>query len=423
MKKTTALLLSAALACTSLLGTAIPAFAEDGDITLDVIICQYGPNTNEWFLGSGMDGTNFVDKFEAENPGIKLNLDVVSWNDVYTEVDTRIANNNAPDILNIDVFANYANEGLLLPVSDYCPEELFNDFFPSFIDQSVIDDTVWAVPDLASARALFYNIDMFEEVGIEVPTTWSELEDACQAIVDYYEGEVYPWGIDMTTDEGQAAFAYYTWGNGGGFVNADGEWAVNSAENAEAINYALGLIEKGFTNPNPATQTRYDLQDMFAAGKLAMVIAPNQLPTYVADKGGEINMATANIPAADGKTSSSVGVMDRVMAFKDDSAPDQAARNEAIGKFLTFFYNPENYVGWVSMEGFLPAVNSAVEALVAADPSFEAWLDVLGGCQFYPTAKAEWDQVKQGVIAAEQNALTGADIQAELDALQEQIAG
>ena len=49
MKKTTALLLSAALACTSLLGTAIPAFAEDGDITLDVIICQYGPNTNEWF--------------------------------------------------------------------------------------------------------------------------------------------------------------------------------------------------------------------------------------------------------------------------------------------------------------------------------------------------------------------------------------
>ena len=423
MKKTTALLLSAALACTSLLGTAIPAFAEDGDITLDVIICQYGPNTNEWFLGSGMDGTNFVDKFEAENPGIKLNLDVVSWNDVYTEVDTRIANNNAPDILNIDVFANYANEGLLLPVSDYCPEELFNDFFPSFIDQSVIDDTVWAVPDLASARDLFYNIDMFEEVGIEVPTTWSELEDACQAIVDYYEGEVYPWGIDMTTDEGQAAFAYYTWGNGGGFVNADGEWAVNSAENAEAINYALGLIEKGFTNPNPATQTRYDLQDMFAAGKLAMVIAPNQLPTYVADKGGEINMATANIPAADGKTSSSVGVMDRVMAFKDDSAPDQAARNEAIGKFLTFFYNPENYVGWVSMEGFLPAVNSAVEALVAADPSFEAWLDVLGGCQFSPTAKAEWDQVKQGVIAAEQNALTGADIQAELDALQEQIAG
>ena len=391
------------------------------EITLDVIICQYGPNTQEWFLGSGMNGTNFVDKFEAENPGIKLNLEVVSWNDVYTVVDTRIAAGNAPDILNIDVFANYATDGLLMPVSEYCPEELFNDFFPSFIAQSVIDDTVWAVPDLASARAMFYNVDMLNEVGVEVPTTWSELEDVSQAIIDFYNGEVYPWGVDMTTDEGQAAFAYYTWGNGGGFVDAAGNWAVNSPENVEAIKFAVDLVNKGFTNPNPATQTRYDLQDMFAAGKMAMLIAPNQLPTYVADKGGTINMATANIPAADGKTSSSVGVMDRIMAFKDDSAPDQAARNEAIGKFLTFFYNPENYVGWVSMEGFLPAVNSAVEALVAADPSFEAWLDVLGGCQFYPTAKAEWDQVKQGVIAAEQAALTGADVQAELDALQAQL--
>ena len=403
--------------------TAGMTMAAHAEVELDVIICQYGPNTNDWFLGTGMDGSNFVEKFEAANPDIKLNLDVVSWNDVYTEVDTRIANDNAPDILNIDVFANYANDGLLLPVSDYCPDELFADFFPSFIEQSVIDDTVWAVPDLASARALFCNADIFEEVGIEYPTTWSELEDACQQIIDFYDGEVYPWGIDMTTDEGQAAFAYYTWGNGGGFVDADGNWAVNSAENVEAINFALSLVNNGYTNPNPATQTRYDLQDMFAAGKLAMVIAPNQLPTYVADKGGDINMVTVNIPAADGKASSSVGVMDRVMAFRDDKAEDQEARNEAIGKFLTFFYDPENYVGWVSMEGFLPAVNSAVEALVASDPTFEAWLDVLGGCQFYPTAKAEWDQVKQGVIAAEQNALTGADVQAELDALQAELTG
>ena len=191
----------------------------------------------------------------------------------------------------------------------------------------------------------------------------------------------------------------------------------------------LGLMlinaafNQAFTNPNPATQTRYDLQDMFAAGKLAMVIAPNQLPTYVADKGGEINLATANIPANEGKASSSVGVMDRVMAFKDEAAPDQAARDEAIGKFAQFFYNPENYVGWVSMEGFLPAVNSAVGALVEADPSFGAWLDVLGGCQFYPTAKAEWDQVKQGVIAAEQAALAGGSVQAELDALQAALVG
>ena len=75
------------------------------------------------------------------------------------------------------------------------------------------------------------------------------------------------------------------------------------------------------------------------------------------------------------------------------------------------------------MEDFLPAVNSAVEALIEANPSFEAWLNVLDSSKFYPSAKGEWDQVKQGVISVEQKALTGADVRTELDALQAQIAG
>ena len=406
MKKLFALLLAAVMvfACAGM------AAAED--ITLDVIICQYGPNTNDWFLGTGMNGTSFVEKFEAENPGIKLNLEVISWNDVHTVVSTRISNNNAPDILNIDSFTEYVTpDQLLLPVKDYCPEELYSDFFPSFIAESVIDDTVWAVPDLASARALYYNADILDEVGIEVPETWADLEDACQAIIDFYGGDVYPWGIDMTTDEGQAAFAYYIWGNNGGFVDAEGSLKLDSTENIEALEFAIGLYNKGYTNPNPATQTRYDLQDMFGAGKMAMVIGPNSIPTYIADKGyTDVNYGTAAIPHNEGATSSSAGVMDRIMAFRDDAYPDQAARNEAIGKFLTFFYAPENYVGWVTMEGFLPAVNSAVAAMVEADPTFEAWLDVLNTAKFYPTTNPSWNDARVALIKAEQNALLGGNV-------------
>ena len=416
MKKIVALFLTILLTV-SCIGFAA---AEDA-ITLDVIICQYGNNTTNWFTGTGINGKSFVQLFEEANPGIKLNLEVVSWNDVYTVVSTRISNGNAPDILNIDTFADYATEGLLLPVKDYCPEELYNDFFPAFIQQSVIDGTVWAVPDLASARAMYYNKDIFDEVGIQVPTTWAELQDACQSIKDFYNGDVYPWGMDMTTDEGQAAFSYYAWNNNGGFVDKDGNWALNSDANVDAVNFAVGLYQKGFTNPSPATQTRYDLQDMFGAGKMAMVITTNQLPTYLKEKGYSINYGTAALPHNDGAETGATGVMDRVMAFKDDAAPDQAARNAAIGKFLTFFYSPEMYTGWVSMEGFLPAVSSAVSYLVKEDPSFETWLKVLDSCQFYPTAKAEWVDVKQGVIDVEQKALLGGDVKTLLDDLQAKV--
>ncbi len=414
-------LIALALVLMMLSGLSV-AFAAD-PVELDVIIAQYGNNTQEWFLGSGMNGTSFVKLFEEKNPDIKLNLQVVSWNDLYTEVSTRITNKNAPDILNIDTFADYAKENLLLPVKDYCPEELFKDFFPAFIDQSVIDGTVWAVPDLASARALFYNKKIFEEVGIEVPATWAELKDACQAIKDFYKGEVYGYGLDMTTDEGQAAFSYATWNNDGGFVDAEGNWAINSEKNVEAVEFMIGLYKEGFTNPNPATQTRYDLQDMFGAGKLAMVVAPNNLPTYLLEKNYTVDFGIAALPTNEGAKNGATGVMDRIMAFKDDSAPDQAARNAALGKFLEFFYAPENYVGWVSMEGFLPAVNSSVAALIKEDPGFEAWLKVLDSCQFYPSAKAEWVEAKQGVIEAQQNALGGGNVKELLDALQTKLTG
>ena len=43
---------------------------------------------------------------------------------------------------------------------------------------------------------------------------------------------------------------------------------------------------------------------------------------------------------------------------------------------------------------------------------------MLANAKFYPTAKPEWNSVKQGVINVEQNALTGGDVKTLLDELQ-----
>ncbi|MBQ3131738.1 MAG: extracellular solute-binding protein, partial [Clostridia bacterium] len=77
---------------------AAPEAAEK--VELKVIAAQYGPNTPAWWA-------DFVEKFNAANENINLVVDVVSWNDIYTVVNTRIAIGDAPDLLNIDVFADY----------------------------------------------------------------------------------------------------------------------------------------------------------------------------------------------------------------------------------------------------------------------------------------------------------------------------
>ena len=384
----------------------------DEKVELNVIAAQYGTQTADWWVGFEAD-------FEAANENIDLVVDVVSWNDIGTVVNTRISNNDAPDILNIDVFADYQADDLLLPAQDYVSEETYAKFYQSFLDQSVVDGTVWAIPDLASARAMYYNVDILNEVGVDVPTTWDELVSVSQAILDYYGGEVYPWGVDMTTDEGQACFAYYIWNNGGDFTDAEGNWTLNSAENVEAIEFIINMVNSGLTNTDPATETRYANQDMFGAGKVAMMIGPNSIPTYIADGGYDINWGVAGIPSTTGN-SIAHGVMDRFMTFDNDYSD---AEMEAITAFYDFFYEDARYSDWVMMEGFLPATSAGGEAMAKADPANAAWIEIVGTAKFYPQSKAEWADVKTGGIEVEQKALQGGNVQELLDALQAEIAG
>ena len=389
-----------------------PAPAPAEKVEVDMIAAQYGTQTADWWA-------NFVKEFNAANENINLTVDVVSWNDIYTVVNTRIANGQQPDLLNIDVFADYQADDLLLPAEDWVSEETYAKFYPAFLDQSVVDGTVWAVPDLASARAMYYNVDILNEVGVEVPTTWDELMDVSQKIYDFYNGEVYPWGVDMTTDEGQACFAYYIWNNGGDFTDADGNWALNSPENVEAVEFIVNMVKAGLTNSDPANETRYDNQEMLGAGKVAMMIGPNSIPTYVADGGYDVNLAVASIPTNTG-VSISQGVMDRVMCFDNGQSDAEMA---AITAVVDAFYDDAPYSDWVIMEGFLPATTAGGEALIAADPDQAPWLDIIGSAYFYPTAKAEWADVKQGSIDVLQRALLGENVQDLLDELQADIAG
>ena len=381
-----------------------------GKTTLNVIISQYGNYTQEWL-------NQFEKDFDAANNNVDLNIDIVSWNDIYTVVNTRISNNDAPDILNIDVFADYVADDLLLPAKDFVSEETYAKMYPAFLEQSVVDGTVWAIPDLASARAMYYNVDILEAAGVEVPTTWDELKAACEAI-KAYDSSIYPWGIDMTTDEGQAAFAYYIWNNGSDFTDADGNWILNDPKNVEAVEYAVGLVKDGYTNTDPANETRYNLQDLFGAGKLAMMIGPNSIPTYVSDGGYSVNLGVASIPTNGGNASVSAGVMDRFMCFDNGHSPEKI---EAIKTFFDYFYDDARYSEWVLMEGFLPATSAGGEIVAKADESMAPWVDIVGSCKFYPTAKAEWANVKQGVINVEQQALMGGNVQELLDELQAEI--
>ena len=398
--------------------------AASGDkVSLDVIISQYGNKTAEWWK-------QFEADFEAANADIDLNIEIVSWNDIYSVVKTRISTESQPDILNISGFADYVADDLLMPAEEYVSAETKANLVPSFWESNAIDGTVWALPILASCRALFCNMDVLNEAGVEVPKNWDDVMAACAAIKEKCPN-ITPWGLDISTDEGQAAFSYYAWNFGGGFVDADGNWALNSAENVAAVEYIAELYNSGYCNANPSTDTRYPLQDQFNAGSLAMMIGPFNMIT--ADS--KVNYEIADLPTNNDKPVA-LGVCDQLMVFKDEKAKDQDARTAAITKFFDAFYEVNTYANYMVYEGFLPATTDASELLATSADQFTDcngapgrseffanFCALLPSCQFYPMQKAEWMDVRNGVIDVEQQVSVGASsAQDALDNLQNKVS-
>ena len=392
-------------------------FTEYNDIVpLSVVAAEYGNQTAQWWAG-------FEGDFEAAYPGIDLQVDVLSWwseeegGDIYSIVTDRIESGDAPDILNLDTYEEYAASGLLLPVEDYMSGETYGKFFDAYLEQSRMNGTVWAVPDLASGRALYYNWDVLAEAGLEIPSTFEELIQACEVLRQTHP-DMIPFGVEMSDTDGQATFAYFTLNNGGGFVDADGNWALNSEANVEAITAAIGMVNAGLTNDDPAHQDRYELQERFAMGEIAMTVGPNQIGD-VCDAYGLVNYAVAPIPTNTGDLAT-LGVMDRFMCFDNDYTQQELA---AVTAFFDFFYEDQRYAEWTQMEGFLPATSTGCDALTELDSRQYMWKYILDASSFYPAAWDKWADVRNGVIQVMQEALLGGDVRELLDALQARITG
>ena len=386
------------------------------ELTLDVLLCGVGPETEEWFLAPG---TGFVDRFEAENPGVRLKLELAAPDEIEQIVRDRLSAGDAPDIIHIAGSSEPFSDALFMSAEPCCPDALYGDFFPAFPLVSP-DGTVRSLPDLASGYALYCNTALLDRAGVGIPGTWAELEEACLALLAY-DGELRPLGLSMTDEESAACFACFAWSAGGGLVGADGVWALNSDQNVGAVDFVLSLVDRGFTNPNPAVDTAGELKTLFDEGALAMLLADSRL--FSGLPGNEAGVTAAPVPAGPDGMGAALGSASYIAVLRDDAETDHAARTEAVKRFLGFYYDPENYVARAALEGRLPLTRSAAGLLAQAGPSAASWAGVLESCHTLPADSADWETVRFGLYSVEQLSLIGGDPRSALDELQASLAG
>ena len=157
------------------------------------------------------------------------------------------------------------NDGLVRPLNSLV-DEYGQDLAPNqLID---IDGDVMAIAMMINAQHLMYRSDIFEDLGLEVPTTYDEVLTAAQAIqeagvVDYPLGGTFAPGFNL----GEEFINMYL-GFGGEFFNDDNTPAINNEQGIAALEMLKSLTE--YMNPEYLAADSTVVQQQFQQGEIAM---------------------------------------------------------------------------------------------------------------------------------------------------------
>jgi multiple sugar transport system substrate-binding protein len=403
---------SAAGASTPAATGSSPAAGGSGDAssipaaTLKLVAADYGNGPTADNSGQKF-WEGIVADFNKTYPQIKVQVQVINWNDVDNNIATMVQNGQEPDIAQGS--ADYAGvTDKVYPVSDVLSPATLSNLLKGFADQGQVKGVEYGIPYTSSARALFYNKDLFTKAGITAPpATWADLKTDAQKLKT--AGVPEPFGLPLGAEEAQAETLLWELGGGGGFVDSSGKFALNSQANVDTFTFMQSLVNGGLTEPNPGTvdRTKGSWAD-FAAGKVGMV---NGSPGFLPQVKGKVQYGVAPIPGKDGALKTTLGVCDWLWAFKTDGK-----KQAQIKAFLDFALQDKYQIAFDNLYSLLPVTQSATTALTS-NADFAPFLAALPTATFYPTTDPNWPAVNTAMKQTIGTALKG-DPKKVLDALQ-----
>ncbi|MGH7353541.1 MAG: extracellular solute-binding protein [Candidatus Rokuibacteriota bacterium] len=350
--------------------------------SLTVVIAEYSKEHTRPFWQS-------LSEQYTKQTGVKVDLRVVDWNSIDQQVSTMIQSNRPPDVLNLNSFSSYARDGLLYAADEVLSPKTHADFLEPFARGGEYQGKLYGFPILSSARAFFYNKDLFARAGVAAPPkTWDEFVQAARK-VQALGGGVIGYAMPLGPEEAQAEWSIWMWNNGGDWKSGDA-WAINSDPNTRTLRFLADLANRHkVTQVNPGKTNRTDgAFQLFKDGRVGMVMGFSPLAAQL-DAEKKVNYGVTEMPTAVGRAVT-LGVEDYLMAFRKKGTQDAARQ------FLDLYYRPENITRWIIAEGFLPVTKSGLQQM-SPNAKLKPYLDALPSARLVPTTDPAWDRVKLDV--------------------------
>ncbi|MFI7106142.1 extracellular solute-binding protein [Nonomuraea sp. NPDC050227] len=368
-----------------------------------------------WAMGNeGELLPEFVKKFEAANPGVKVDVTAIPWDSAYQKFQTAIAAGNVPDLAMMPGLPVFKDA--FAPV----PEAIDTaGMYPGAVSTGTIGGRLLEVPWYVDVRALYYRTDLARKAGWDKPpATWDELR---RMAADLQRKAGAKWGIRLpagTTGSFLSAL-WMPWSNGAELMNADqSSWTLDTPEFAAAYEYLASYFKQRIADPNADTAPAAAVKD-FLTGTTPMLVAGPFLRGAISQAGGDAfagKYATAPLPA--GKSSTSFVGGANLVVFKAAKNPDSA------WKLVQWLSEPQTQAAWYKVSGDLPATQSAwQDPALVADPTLAAFAEQLKTAKAPPQLVA-FDKVgAAGDSAIEQIIKGGRPVADTLRKLQQQADG
>ncbi|MGW7357698.1 ABC transporter substrate-binding protein [Streptomyces sp. NPDC054802] len=373
----------------SLAGCGTSGGAGDG-VTLKLVAADYDVAGGE---SSKKYWADLTAAFEADNPGIDVDVQIESWNDVDRKVAEMVKAGKAPDIAQIGAYADYAAAGKLYSADQMLSIPVQSNFLPPLTDAGEMKRTLYGLPFVASTRLLFYNKELFKEAGITgAPKTWDELKSDAE-LLKLNTGAQYPFALPLGPEEAQAETMMWLLSGGGGYTDELGRYAIDSPQNIETFEWLKeNLVDAELTGPvAPAKLNRKDAFAAFTRGEVGMVNGHPSL-LQAAEKAG-VDVGTVALPGREGPAEASMGVADWIMGF------EQNGHRKEIGTFLDYLFTDRNVLDFAGQNDLLPVTVSAQEAMRndAEHADLKEFLEVLPGSVLPPVGKTSWAAASEDI--------------------------